>query len=150
MRYLTRYADSAPAQISVTCGQTQAAIRQADVVLVASGTATLEVALHKKPMVIFYRMSAMSGWLLRHLFSLDKLAYVGLPNILLGRKIVPEFLQDQATPEHLAQACLTWLSDASRRQALLADYTALHDSLRQDTAFKASQVVLAYLQPMTR
>ena len=76
--------------------------------LVASGTATLEAALYKRPMVIAYRMPALSAWLMRRK---GRIPYVGLPNILAAQPLVPELLQEQATPEALADAVLAQLSD---------------------------------------
>jgi lipid-A-disaccharide synthase len=81
----------------------------ADVVLVASGTATLEAALLKRPMVIAYKMAPLSWWLMQRIGGY--LPYCGLPNVLAGRFIVPEFIQDDATPENLAQALLNLYAD---------------------------------------
>jgi lipid-A-disaccharide synthase len=117
-------------------------IAASDAVLVASGTATLETALVGRPMVIAYKMSPWSWRLMR---GMRYLPWVGLPNILAGRYVVPEFLQDDATPENLAQALGNLLVD--RRPCRdLPRFRRVHRLLRQDTAQKAADAVLPYLQ----
>jgi lipid-A-disaccharide synthase len=123
-------------------GHAQDAMIAADTVLVASGTATLECALLKRPMVITYRVSKVSWWLMK-----DKgyLPYVGLPNVLAGRFVVPELLQHDATPQNLALALLNLFND-KRAAAELADiFTDMHHTLRQDTAQKAAAAILPLL-----
>ncbi len=111
----------------------------ADVALVASGTATLEVALCKCPMVISYKISALTyAWVKRKI----KVPYVGLPNILLGKKAVPELLQQDATPEKLAEAVSAWYESPSDTTALKNDFAELHRLLQQDTAALAAEAVL--------
>lgn len=114
----------------------------ADVILVASGTATLEAALLKRPMVIVYKLAPLSYWIMR---KLAYLPYVGLPNILLRESIVPEFIQDAAQPEALADALEHWLNNPVAGQALVHRFNQLHLMLRQDTASKAAEVVLSCL-----
>jgi lipid-A-disaccharide synthase len=109
------------------------------VALVASGTATLEAALLKCPMVITYKIGGFQHWLLK---KLAYLPYVGLPNVLAGRFLVPELLQDDATPEALAAALLDLLGNADRRAAMIEEFDRMHLSLRQDTANKAANAVL--------
>jgi lipid-A-disaccharide synthase len=100
------------------------------VTLIASGTATLEAALFKRPMVIAYRMHSLSWWMIRG----KKLQpWVGLPNILLRDFVVPELLQDAATPEALAQATLWWLERPEAVEALQQRFEQLHHDLRRDT-----------------
>ncbi|MFN4148521.1 MAG: lipid-A-disaccharide synthase [Rhodocyclaceae bacterium] len=123
-------------------GHAQDALAACDGALVASGTATLEAALLKAPHVITYRLSRLSGWIMRHLHYQP---WVGLPNILAGRFVVPEFLQDDATPENLAQALGNLIQDAEVKQRLAACFTDLHHRLRQNTAEKAAAAVLAML-----
>ena len=118
------------------------AIIAADIVLVASGTATLEVALLKRPMVITYKMPALSYWLLK---PKAYQPYFGLPNILAGKFVVPELLQNDATPENLAQALLNWLSNKQAVTELEAIFTDMHSTLRQGNAHKAAQAILPYL-----
>jgi len=112
-------------------------------VLVASGTATLEAALLKRPMVIAYRMSPWSWRIMRHM---NYLPWVGLPNILSGRFVAPEFIQDDATPENLAQALGNLVDDRETCSRLAEHYAALHAQLRQDSAERAADAVLACLR----
>lgn len=113
-----------------------------DVVLVASGTASLEAALLKRPMVITYRMGKWSYRLMRRMAYLP---WVGLPNILCRETLVPELLQDAATPDALADALEAWLDDTPRRAALEERFLALHQTLRQNTADKAADAIIACL-----
>lgn len=125
--------------IRLLFGHAQDALGAADVALVASGTATLEAALLKCPMVITYKVGGFQHWLLK---KLAYLPYVGLPNVLAGRFLVPELLQDDATPEALAAALLDLLGNADRRAAMIEEFDRIHLSLRQDTANKAASAVL--------
>jgi len=124
-------------------GHATDAVAASDAVLVASGTATLETALVGRPMVIAYKMSPWSWRLMR---SMRYLPWVGLPNILAGRYVVPEFLQEDATPENLAQALGNVLVDRQARAAIARVFAGIHRLLRQDTAQKAAAAVLPYLQ----
>lgn len=128
--------------IRILFGHAHDAIITADVVLVASGTATLEVALLKRPMVITYKMPALSYWLLK---PKAYQPYFGLPNILAGKFVVPELLQNDATPENLAQALLNWLFNKQAVAELEAIFTDMHSTLRQGNAHKAAQAILPYL-----
>jgi lipid-A-disaccharide synthase len=130
-------------RITMLFGHAQDAMIAADVVLVASGTATLEAALLKRPMVITYRLPAISWWLMKRK---GYLPYYGLPNILCGRFVVPELMQDDATPENLAQALLNLANDANTVAQLEKTFTELHLSLRQNTAQKAAAAILPYLK----
>ena len=120
-------------------GHAQDALGAADVALVASGTATLEAALMKCPMVITYKMGGFQHWLLK---KLAYLPYVGLPNVLAGRFLVPELIQDAATPEALSTALLNLLKDRDLRASIVKEFEQLHETLRQDTAAKAANAVL--------
>ena len=124
-------------------GHAAEAIAASDAVLVASGTATLETALVGRPMVIAYKMSPWSWRLMRRMRYLP---WVGLPNILAGRYVVPEFLQEVATPENLAQALGNLLVDRQARAAITRVFDGIHRQLRQNTAQKAADAVLPYLQ----
>jgi lipid-A-disaccharide synthase len=128
--------------IQILFGHAHDAMTAADVVIVASGTATLEAALLKKPMVITYRMPKLSWFLLKRM---RLQAYVGLPNILAAKFVVPELLQDESTPQKLAAATLKLLTDTSYVAEIKAEFTAIHHSLRQNTAEKAAQLILSYL-----
>ncbi len=123
-------------------GNAHDAIAAADVVLVASGTATLETALLQRPMVITYRMPRLSWWMMN---PRRYQPYVGLPNILAGEFVVPEFLQDAATAENLAQAVLDLLHDAPRRERIRRRFADMLTDLRQNTTQKAADAVMPYL-----
>lgn len=123
-------------------GHAQDALGAADVSLVASGTATLEAALIKRPLVITYKMAKTSYWLMKRM---GYLPYVGLPNVLAGRFVVPEILQEQATPENLAEALIQLYDDKDGAAELERVFTEIHLQLRQDTARKAAAAVLGCL-----
>jgi len=128
--------------IQILFGHAHDAMTAADVVIVASGTATLEAALLKKPMVITYRMPKLSWFLLK---PMRLQPYVGLPNILAAKFVVAELLQNESTPQKLAAATLNLVSDPSYVAQIKAEFTVIHHSLRQNTAEKAAQVILSYL-----
>ncbi|MFZ3088375.1 MAG: lipid-A-disaccharide synthase [Methylotenera sp.] len=136
------YKEHEPLPIQVLFGHAHDAMEAANVVIVASGTATLEAALLKKPMVITYRMSKLSWQLLKRMRLQP---YVGLPNILAGKLVVPELLQDDATPDKLAEAALTLIADADKLAEIKKEFTDIHHSLRQNTAEKAAAAILAHL-----
>ena len=128
--------------IQILFGHAHDAMEAADAIIVASGTATLEAALLKKPMVITYRMSNLSWKILKRM---QLQPYVGLPNILAGKFVVPELLQGDATPEKLAEATIKLLNDSHYANEIKQEFTKIHHSLRQNTAEKAAAAVLAYL-----
>jgi len=128
--------------LNILFGHAHLAMEAADGVIVASGTATLEAALLKRPMVITYRMSPLSWQILRHM---NYLKHVGLPNILVGHTVVPELLQNQATPENLAETLLKMVHDKQAVTQIQEAFTGLHRQLRQNTSEKAARAVLAYL-----
>ena len=134
--------DAGELPIRMLFGHAVEAMTAADVVLVASGTASLEAALLKRPMVITYRIGKWQYRLMKHMAYLP---WVGLPNILCNEGIVPELLQDEATPENLADAIEGWLQDAPRRAAVEARFMDLHLELKQDTARRAAEAILPYL-----
>jgi len=124
-------------------GQSHVVLAACDVTLIASGTATLEAALFKRPMVIAYKMNALSWQIMRRK---QLQPWVGLPNILCGEFVVPEFLQEAANPQALAQSVLAWLDAPERAQALAQRFTDLHQTLTRDTvalSTDAIQTVLA-------
>ena len=129
-------------ELNILFGHAHDAMEAADVVLVASGTATLEAALLKRPMVITYRMPTLSWWILKRM---NYLPYVGLPNILAGKFVVPELLQKEATPQKLADAVSLLLVDRNHVQEIKQEFTAIHQSLKQNSAKKAASVILSYL-----
>jgi lipid-A-disaccharide synthase len=129
--------------LTLLFGHSHDALAAADLALVASGTAILETALFKTPMVIAYRQSAITWRLMR---SMLYLPYVGMPNILAGERLVPELLQDEATPEALAAALLGLWRDKAARERQLARFHEFHQLLRQNTAEKAAEAVLEVLE----
>lgn len=132
--------------ITMLFGHAHDAMIAADGVLVASGTATLEAALLKRPMVITYKMLPLTFWLSKRKAYLP---YVGLPNVLAGKFVVPEILQDDATPENLAQALLNLVGDKNAVAELEILFGHMHSQLKQDTAHKAAQAILPYLTDLT-
>jgi lipid-A-disaccharide synthase len=131
------------AHLSVVPGQSHTVLAACDVTLIASGTATLEAALFKRPMVIAYNMNWLSWQIMRRK---QLQPWVGLPNILCNDFVVPEFLQDAATPQALAQAVLAWLDAPERIEALRQRFTALHQTLRQNTAQRATDAIEKVLE----
>lgn len=128
--------------MQILFGHAHEAMAASDVIIVASGTATLEAALLKKPMVITYRMSNLSWNILKRMRLQP---YVGLPNILAGKFVVPELLQDEATPEKLAHVALKLVSDTDYLAEIKTEFTKIHHSLRQNTAEKAALAILSHL-----
>ena len=128
--------------LKMLIGHSLEAMAAADVVLVASGTASLEAALLKRPMVITYRMNRLSWWLLKRRAYLP---HVGMPNILAGERIVPELLQDDATPEKLAAALLELINDKTGREKLDSRFEAIRSALRQNTQEKAAAAIMPLL-----
>ncbi|MDP3211639.1 lipid-A-disaccharide synthase [Methylotenera sp.] len=129
--------------IQLLFGHAHDAMEAANVVIVASGTATLEAALLKKPMVITYRMSNLSWQLLKRMRLQP---YVGLPNILAEKFVVPELLQDDATPEKLAQATLDLINNKEILAEIKKEFTNIHFQLKQNTAEKAAIAILSHLK----
>ena len=125
-------------------GQARLALQAADVALVASGTATLEALLCRCPMVVAYRLGAMTAFLLRTL-RLVKLPYFSLPNLLAGERLVPEFFQGEVSGERLAAAMQSQLEELPQRAALSARFRLIHQSLRQGGAGKAAEAILALI-----
>ena len=125
--------------LTLLFGHSHEALAAADLALVASGTATLETALFKTPMVIAYRQSPITWALMRQMVYLP---YVGMPNILAGERLVPELLQDEATPANLAGALLSLLRDTEARKRQIERFHEFHQLLRQNTAEKAADAIL--------
>ena len=135
------------AQLQIIEGQSHTALAACDVTLIASGTATLEAALFKRPMVIAYRM----GWLSWQIMRRKQLQpWVGLPNILCGEFVVPELLQDAATPQALAREVVQWFeacaSHPAKIAALQQKFAALHTELQRDTPRLAADAIQQVLQ----
>jgi len=116
----------------------------ADVVLLASGTATLEAMLLKRPMVVCYKLAALTYALASRML---KVPYVALPNLLAGERLVPEFLQDQVTVENLQRELFALLGDAERRRMLARRFGAIHLDIRRDASAEAAKAVLSVAGP---
>jgi len=114
----------------------------AQVIVLASGTATLEAMLLKKPMVVAYRLHWLT-WLIARL--LVRIPFVSLPNLLAGRRLVPELLQSQATPENLARETAAWLNAPDKVATTVATYVELHESLRQDASATGAAAIARLL-----
>ncbi|BAL96065.1 lipid-A-disaccharide synthase [Rubrivivax gelatinosus] len=136
-------AHAGDAPIQLLDGRSHEVLAACDVTLIASGTATLEAALFKRPMVIGYRMAWLSWQLMRRM---GYLPWVGLPNILARDFVVPELLQDRCEPEALARETLAWLDDAPRARALQARFLDLHHLLKRDTARRATDALAQVLE----
>jgi lipid-A-disaccharide synthase len=132
-------------QIAVLDGQAQRALAAADGVIVASGTATLETTLTKRPMVVAYRLGAITAFLLRRL-GLVKVPYFSQPNLLLGRRRVPEFFQEAVTPSALGEALLGQLADPVQVAQLQREFLGVHEVLRRGGADRAATAILDYVR----
>ena len=131
------------ADVRLLQSQSHLTLAACDITLIASGTATLEAALFKRPMVIAYRMAALSYRLMR---GRGYLPYVGLPNILSGEFVVPEFIQDAATPTALADAVIKQLEDTAGNERLAVRFEALHRELACSCAERVADAILAELE----
>ena len=125
-------------QIHLLDGMADEVLEASDVVLIASGTATLQAALWKKPMVISYKVPWLTAQIMKRQ---GYLPYVGLPNILCGEFVVPELLQDDATPEKLANALQDWLEHPSKVAKLKERFAQMHETLRRPTGLLVAQAV---------
>ena len=124
--------------LSLLDGRSHEALAACDITLVASGTATLEAALFKRPMVIAYKMNALNWWRMK---GRNYQPWVGLPNVLAREFLVPELIQDQCTPAALAREGLAWLDDAQRYASVQARFEQQHQMLRCNTAQAASHAI---------
>ena len=129
--------------IQLLTGHASDAINASDLVIVASGTATLEAALYKKPMIVIYKMSSMSWEILKRMRYLP---YVSLPNILLNKFFVPELLQKDATPDNITNKALEILKDTSYRKNLLIQFTKIHRQLKQNTSYRLNKIILKFIK----
>ena len=132
---------SGAVSVRVLDGQSRLALAAADVVLTASGTATLETLLSQRPMVVAYKLAPLTAFLLRRL-GLVKVRHFSQPNLLVGREIVPEFFQEAATPEALGAAVLRWFEEPQRKGELREAFGEVHRQLRQGGAALAAESVL--------
>lgn len=138
-----RYHAGGELPLTLLFGHSHEALAAADIALVASGTASLEAALFKTPMVVAYRMSSITWTLMRRMI---RLPYVSLPNILANEPLVAEFLQSRATPGALSAALADLMHDPDRRRGQVARFREIHLSLRQNTAQKAADAILRVLE----
>lgn len=144
-RFEAAWAQAAPGvPVQIVDGRSRDVLAAADVVLVASGTATLETLLSKRPMVVAYRLGTVTAFLLQRL-GLVKVQHFSQPNLLAGREVVPEFFQDAATPEALGAAVLDWLESPERVAPLQATFADVHAQLRRGGADLAAEAVLELL-----
>jgi lipid-A-disaccharide synthase len=130
-------------RVKLLDGRSHAALAACDVTLIASGTATLEAALFKRPMVIAYNMNRLS-WALMRRKQLQP--WVGLPNILCGEFVVPELLQEAATPQAMADATLAWLASPDKVHALQQRFCTLHAELQRDTPTLCADAIQKVLE----
>jgi lipid-A-disaccharide synthase len=135
--------------IQLIDGQAQTALIAADAVLVASGTASLEAALCKRPMVVVYRLGAMTAWILRRL-NLVKVKFFAQPNLLADRRVVGEYFQEEIVPESIGAELLMWLDDAERRTDLEREFSRIHAELRRDAGTRAAQAIVRLLRARGR
>jgi lipid-A-disaccharide synthase len=126
-------------------GQAQLALAAADVALVASGTATLEALLCKRPMVVAYRLGGPTAWMLRSL-GLMKAPHFAQPNLLAGQRVVPEIFQAEVTPERLGSELARWLDHPQARAELERLFMGIHRRLRQGASEQAAAAVLRLVQ----
>ncbi|WP_145140102.1 lipid-A-disaccharide synthase [Pseudomonas duriflava] len=122
--------------VLLTDGRSHDVLASCDAVLIASGTATLEAMLYKRPMIVAYRVASLTYLILKRMV---RSPYISLPNLLAGKKLVPEFIQDAATPESLSMALLSLLDDPATQTA---DFESIHCLLRQDASRQAADAVL--------
>jgi len=128
-------------EVSLLDGRAQAALIAADAVLVASGTASLEAALCKRPMVVVYRFGAFTAWALRR-WQLVKSKFFAQPNLLADRRVVSEYFQEQIVPESIGAELLMWLDDPTRRRELAQEFARIHQNLRQGGSDSAADAIL--------
>jgi lipid-A-disaccharide synthase len=126
--------------VKLVDGRAQQAVAASDAVLVTSGTATLEAALVKRPMVVAYRVAPLTAWLVRRL-KLVKTEFFSHPNLLAGRRLVPEFFQEQVRPDVLGPAVLEQL-ERPDRPALVEAFAEIHRTLRRNASERAADAVL--------
>jgi lipid A disaccharide synthetase len=136
--------ESSSLAIDVLDGQAHRALAAADGVIVASGTATLETLLSGRPMVVAYRLGALTAFLLKRL-GLVKVPYFSQPNLLLGRRRVPEFFQEQVTGEALGEALLAEMNDSGQVAELQTEFRRVHEVLRRGGAARAADAILEYV-----
>jgi lipid-A-disaccharide synthase len=136
--------DAPAVDVRLFDGQATTVLSAANVVLVASGTASLEAALCKRPMVVIYRLGALTAWLLTRL-NLVKSKFFAQPNLLADQRVVGEYFQHQIIPESIGAELLMWLDDTERRGALEREFSRIHAGLRRGAGSRAAQAILDLL-----
>jgi lipid-A-disaccharide synthase len=136
--------DAPGVAVQLMDGQATLALSAANVVLVASGTASLEAALCKRPMVVVYRLGALTAWMLTRL-NLVKSKFFAQPNLLADRRIVGEYFQEQIVPESIGAELLMWLDDTERRAELEREFARIHADLRRGAGARAAHAILELL-----
>ena len=126
--------------VEISIGDAHQKISQADLVVVASGTATLEIAMLGVPMVVVYKLSAISYQIAKRLLKTD---YVSLPNVMLGKEVVPELIQDKANADNIASSALRILGADNTK--LVAELSSIHTQLNQGSAEKSAKAILAFI-----
>lgn len=127
--------------VTLVEGQSRTVMLAADVVLTASGTATLEAMLLKRAMVVAYKLNALTYWIVKR-FNLVKIPYVAMANLLADEPLAAEFIQDAATPEALANAVSRLIESPEQIRHIEQRYHQLHESLQQDSSRKAAEAIL--------
>lgn len=131
-------ADHEQLSVKLLHGQSREAMASSDTILMASGTAALEGMLFKKPLVVSYKLSALTAYIVRKML---KQPFVSLPNLLAGKALVPELLQEAATPENLSAAVLNFLQNENASSHLKAEFTQLHQLLKRDADVAAARAI---------
>jgi lipid-A-disaccharide synthase len=131
-------------KVQLIDGQATTALSAANVVLVASGTASLEAALCKRPMVVVYRLGMLTAWLLTRL-NLVKSKFFAQPNLLADKRVVGEYFQQQIVPESIGAELLMWLDDTEKRNALEAEFSRIHADLKRGAGTRAAQAIVEML-----
>jgi len=132
-------------EVHLIDGQAQTALIASNAALVASGTASLEAALCKRPMIVVYRLGALTAWALTHL-NLVKAKFFAQPNLLADRRVVGEYFQEQIEPDSLGAELLMWLDDERRRADLEQEFLRLHLDLKRDASSRAARAILELLR----
>ena len=123
------------------------AISASNLVITKSGTSTLQAALHKKPMIVVYRMSNATYYFLK-IFNLVKTKYAALPNILFDDEIVPELIQDNFTPNNIYQESLKWLSNSQRKDKLISKFDLMHENLVSNSTSHGAEAIMELITPI--
>ncbi len=124
--------------VTLSLGNSHEVMAAADVVLMASGTTTLEAMLLKRPMVIAYKMGAVSYWILK---KLVKSKYVGLPNLLANKLLVPELLQENATVENISESLMHYFESEEESTAIIEEFRCIHETLKKNANEEAANAI---------